>query len=686
MSRRALAWLAAAALTAGLPAVASAGPAVTGPPDVDAARAIATAFEKAAAEEAARDAGAGEIGEAVAPEPGQRTVVLAPDGSVVELGDEPRVPDPAFLEQVPGLPCTAESEYEADYAVAAERYGDACKRIQFAFGPIQVRPGQNTAVLQPVTIEQPRYDGMIVRFKPDLERTSDGSKPNTEDLHLHHATWLNLGDAYGDGPFFAAGEEKTIAGFPDGYGMAVQATDEWGLLYMVHNALATPDSVWLTYDIDFVGREDAERLGLAPVKPLWLDVQKRRIHEDAPSTSSNPVFNVQRGFGHVDAETGERVCRWPDENCARFDTYGNVTPQQGVTESDGGFSIAGQDYVVPAHMAGTIVGLGGHLHPGGIRTEVSVVRDGVEKLVNVSDALYWDYDDPTRIGSEPTSWNFSMTVTGAPLDWKVKIREGDVVRLNAVYDSEIASWYENMGIVVALVATDDPFEPAGVDVFTDDVVLDPGVASTGLTPPGAFHYRGFRPAGCTPDLTGVSGQKRLCLRGQVTHGAKPESGNAGGPCTEGTCPALPEEDGPEVTDIHSVGFTYGQADLGVIGTTGVPLVKKGSPVRLWSEDSAANVWHTYTRCKEPCSGPTRINYPLADGGKGADDLMDFDSAEIGYGLLFEPAKSQVGGSESYDQEWVEDGLFWDFTPSETGTYSFYCRIHPGMRGAFRVVE
>ena len=626
---------------------------------------------------------------AAAPAAPQRTVVLAPDGSVVELaagGEDPPTPDPAFLQQVPGAPCTADSEYEADYAVAAARYGDACKRITFAFGPIPVRPGQNTAVLQPVTIEQPRYDGMIVRFQPDLKRTADGSKPNTEDLHLHHATWLNLGNAYGDGPFFAAGEEKTIASFPDGYGMQVKARDTWGLLYMVHNALAKPDSVWLTYAIDFVDQASADELGLVPVKPLWLDVQKKRIHPDAPSTSANPVYNVQRGFGHVDEETGERVCRWPDENCARFDVYGNVTPQQGVPEEELGVDIQGQDYVVPEGMAGTIIGLGGHLHPGGIRTEVSVVRGGVQKMVNISDALYWDYENPSRIGSQPTSWNFSMTLTGAPLDWKVKVKPGDTIRLNAVYDSELASWYENMGIVVALVAPDDPYSPAGVDVFDEDVVLDPGVPADAVTPPGAFHYKGFRPGSCTPDLTGASGQKRLCLRGQVTHGAVPESSNAGGPCTESTCPPLPEKDGELVTDIHSVGFTYGNADLGVIDTLGVPLVKKGSTVRLWNEDTVANVWHTYTRCKEPCSGTTKINYPVANGGKGPDDLMDFDSAEIGFGLLYEPAKSQIGGGEPYDAEWAADGVYWNFKPTETGTFSFYCRIHPGMRGAFRVVE
>ena len=39
---------------------------------------------------------------------------------------------------------------------------------------------------------------------------------------------------------------------------------------------------------------------------------------------------------------------------------------------------------------------------------------------------------------------------------------GDKIRLNAVYDSQQASWYENMGIVMAFLA---PGDKSGVDVF-----------------------------------------------------------------------------------------------------------------------------------------------------------------------------------------------------------------------------
>lgn len=601
----------------------------------------------------------------------------------------PIAPDPAFLEQVDGEPCTPENEYEqyeadrGEYAPAL--YGDACKRIRFAFGPIHVKPGQNDALIEPVDIEKPAYDGYIVRFKPDLVRALDGGHPRTEDLHLHHATWLNLGESYGDGPFFAAGEEKTIANFPKGYGMEVGATDLWGLLYMVHNATASAESVWITYQIDYVAKADAEALGIRPVKPVWLDVQKHSIHPDAPGTSAYPVFNVQRGFGHQDPETGTQVCRWPDENCARFDSYGDVTPQQGTDVSD---EVDGTDWTVPPDLAGTLIGLGGHMHPGGIRDEVSLIRDGVEKPIFSSEALYWDYDDTSRVGAPPYSWNLSMTVTGLPLGWGVQIEPGDKLRINAVYDSEDSSWYENMGIVVALVAQDPHDGDEGLDVFDPGVTIDRGYSDLGLVPDGPWHYQGFTPDPCTPDMDMSDGSGTLCLRGTVTHGQIEESGNTFDGCTESTCPPLDAPEGPVVSDIVSAGFTYGNADLGVVGAAGIPRLVKGETARFWNYDSAARIWHTFTRCEEPCNGPTTVNYPIANGGNGSpDDEMDFDSAQIGYGFLFEPAKSQIGGGgETYGPSFVQDALYWEFTPTETGTFTFYCRIHPGMRGAFEVVE
>jgi plastocyanin len=599
-----------------------------------------------------------------------------------------QVPDPAFIEQVPGSKCEPESIYEkAGWKKSASyQAGKKCKRIHFTYGPITVKPGQNDVLIGPVTIEKPAYDGYITRFQPDLVDES-GEAPPIDVVHLHHGTWLNAYPSYGNGPFFAAGEEKTILPFPRGYGMHVGAMDQWLLLYMVHSEVAQPKEVWITYDIDFVAEEDADKLGIVPAKPVWLDVQARPIHPKAPDMGGNPVFNVQKGFGHHHPDYGQKVCVWPKENCARFDVYGGDTPQQGVP-----VRVPGADWKVTKDMAGTLITMGGHLHPGGLADEVSLVRDGKEKLIHISDAIYWDREkagfDPItgnyknrssgRAGGPPNSWDFSMTGTGAFLDWKVKIKAGDRIRLNAVYDSELASWYENMGIVMAWVAPKDPHGVEGIDVFEDDVTIDRGVPVTATNVPG------WRKATCKPDLIGP--KKTLCLRGQVTHGHLPEADHFGG-CRFGKCPPLPKVNGPMVTDITMQGFTYGVADMGVIGANGIPRVKVNEPVTFWNAESPINIWHTVTRCAEPCTGETGLDYPLADGGNGKpNDVMDFDSTEIGYGLFFSPASGQVGDEDKATDEAVRDGLFWEFTPKRTGVYTFFCRIHHGMRGAIKVVK
>jgi hypothetical protein len=608
---------------------------------------------------------------------------------------EPPLPAPGFMQQGPGEPCTVENPYEAklyDMKVGDVRYGDKCKRVRFAFGPLLVKPGENDALLQPITIEKPRYDGHITRFKPDLLLAATGESPMTDHMHMHHATWLNGGSSYGNGPFFASGEEKSILPLPHGYGMPVKGSDQWLLLYMIHNDQADSQVVWLTYDIDFIAQADAEELGLAPTKPIWLDVKAGDEEpEGAPESGGNPVFNVQRGFGSVDKETGRLVCTWPKQNCARHDQYGQVTPHQGATKDANGKKVRwpGADWEVPEDMAGSVVAIGGHLHLGGIRDEISLVRNGKEKPIYISDAFYWNHDDAKRdrdrIGAPPTSWDFSMGGSGSPW-WKVEIKPGDKVRINAVIDAEDASWYENMGIVMAWVAPEDPHAPKAIDVFDKGVTIDRGYSKGMLIPKGYYDAKHrWRPDSCVPDYKGRS--KRLCLRGGPTHGPMHESANHDGGCERGQCAPLPKLDGEVTSDILSAAFTYGNADMGVIRSQGIPLLRKGEPARFWNYDTVARVWHTFTRCKAPCTGPKDMDYPAADGGRGdPDDVMDFDSSEIGWGTFLEPASAQIPpNNKSWDQT-IRDAAYWEFTPTEEGTYTFFCRIHKGMRGAFKVIE
>lgn len=667
-----------------------------------------------------------------------------------ELDFAGAIDNPAF----PKGTCEPESQYD----VAAKAIWDdpawssRCRRLKFTMGPLLARSGMNDTLIHVTGFEKPGYDGYTVRWKPGLQ-AGDGTVPPVQNLHLHHGTWIGgvNGPTSAVGPFFATGEEQTILSFPKGYGWGWNGASAWSMIYMLHNALTTTQVVYITYDIDYIATADAQALGgIKDTKSLWLDVGGsggRPITtagtEGSMSyySSLNPIFNAQRGFGHDDTGafweltngsptleapkqvqsnvgTGQRVCYWPRENCSVFNSAQGVTSQQGLPKTDfignrtnipdASFGGAG---CAAGSRAGTLVNMGGHVHPGGLRDEVSLKRGNKIVPIHISDAVYWDHTDHARAGAPPTSWDLSMTGTlsytagsGRAKDaWKIAIQPGDQFILNGVYDTTVASTYDQMGIVMSWV--NPGCDPDAIDPFADDVILDAGWA-TGPNLPA-------RPAGlsaaidraCTPGTirpgdadAGPNGENVgktvLCLRGNVTHGSM-ESRQNHGDCGA-ACPALAPTtryqlpthrcsaatngaDGGDCVTITMQGFNYGPMNMG-LARIAMPQVKLGTTMTLTNPDTGAMVWHSVTRCKFPCTGPTSSNYPLPDGGTMTENLadlgrprsewtsMDFDSAVLcaGLGCATTPVTR------------------WSFKPSQTGIFTFWCRIHPEMRGAFEV--
>ena len=593
-------------------------------------------------------------------------LVLSGAGIGAARADTP-YPEPNFGGTVLPRPCVPEkgNGYEEDWARREgwpgtypdfEYYPGKCQRLRFTYGPILVKPGQNDVLVEPVKIEQPRYDGYLTRFDPDLVRV-DGTVPPIEELHLHHAVWTTS-NAYGYSghehkfpdlrPFAASGEEKSIIRLPPGYGMPVRATDDWQLLYMIHSAVPQPTEVYITYDIDYVAKADAAALGIKPAYPLWLDV--------LPKTY--PVFNAQKGFGT------NGTCTWPKEQCATLDPFGNQSPGQGQPPDRPGTDLqlptAGQSFGRYANFqGGTIIMMGGHLHPGGLSNDIDLVRGGVEKRIYTGDAIYWNRTDSTQPGGPPTSWDYSEAIVGLP-NWGVRVEPGDVLRSNATYDTSIASVYEAMGIAVGFVAPDKPDgtpTAPGVDPFDPNVPVDPGpeCPSGGLVAP----------------------TDTLCTRGWPTHGHLPENDNFGGPS------AATALDGPagQTTDrVDIAEFAYVPGDLSMISMTGIPRVRAGQRVHFTNEDALVDVYHTVTTCAYPCLGRTGTSFPLANGRTSIGRLFDRDSTELGFDAL---------GLGAVDPIYAASGssVMWDFdttglSPGEIVTY--FCRIHPGMRGAFEI--
>jgi plastocyanin len=98
----------------------------------------------------------------------------------------------------------------------------------------------------------------------------------------------------------------------------------------------------------------------------------------------------------------------------------------------------------------------------------------------------------------------------------------------------------------------------------------------------------------------------------------------------------------------------------------VPTVHQGGHITFTNLDaptSGFGTFHTITACKLPCNKATGLSFPLPD------NPVVFDSGQLGnYGP---PTK----GTRTWS------------TPADLppGDYTFYCRVHPLMRGVFRVI-
>jgi hypothetical protein len=603
------------------------------------------------------------------PEPNNAGPILPPRPCALDTKDPY---EPAFYQR--------EGWSAPDYV----RYPGACERLRFAYGPLVIKPGQNDVLVTPVTIDKPNQDGYIVRFKPNLV-DQNGNTPPVEQIHLHHGTWLSV-PTYGSGPFFAAGEEKTIAQFPRGYGLPIKATDQWELLYMVHSAVPQTRIVYITYDVDFIPQAKAQHLGLKAAYPIWLDVRP----------SGYPVFNVQRGYGQGG------TCTWPRQECAGVDPYGNLFTGQGQPGNGRGEDLhlpkLGESLgVIPHFTGGTLIGIGGHLHPGGLTNNIDLVRPGGENVtrqqayqvpttqvtcrkrrhhrcvkkksragmvtryrtvtehvdttrIYTGRAHYWNHNDPTKDGGPPTSWDFSMEVQGLPR-WGVHVKPGDILRSNATYDTRTLASYEDMGISVTLLAPDTPNgKPTAPGVDPLQAPRDP-----------------------SPNCqSGPAINGKLCEIGVLTHGHYAENGNYSGP--SGTWSA---KYGAPTSQVAIADFLYAPGDLTTQSTVGLPLVKIGTNLSFLNTEGAS-IYHTVTSCKFPCLGPTGSAYPLPDGATSGGRVLDFDSSELGVGAPYVGATSQkLNWSLPVD---AQNG----FKPGEVVTY--YCRIHPFMRGAFQVVQ
>ena len=192
--------------------------------------------------------------------------------------------------------------------------------------------------------------------------------------------------------------------------------------------------------------------------------------------------------------------------------------------------------------------------------------------------------------------------------------------MSGTYDTRKASWYESMAIMPTL------FDPggSGSDPFVTDMDVD----------------------------------------GRVTHGHLPENDGHGGGRFSGLSDPRDLLSRPvgQSGRVAIQGFVYGQGDLSATGPRARP-ARRG--LNFVNRDAKRTIFHTITACRAPCNRTTGIAYPLADG------KVDFDSGELGFG----PKGFTAAANR---KTWT--------TPKglKRGTYTYFCRVHPFMHGAFEV--
>ncbi len=101
--------------------------------------------------------------------------------------------------------------------------------------------------------------------------------------------------------------------------------------------------------------------------------------------------------------------------------------------------------------------------------------------------------------------------------------------------------------------------------------------------------------------------------------------------------------------------------------TSIPTVHQGQSIRFRNTDapgSGYGTWHTITDCALPCNRSTGIAYPTRRRARS----------------------SSIRDNSATTVRQPRAALTWD-TPTDLppGTYAYWCRVHPFMRGAFRVV-
>jgi plastocyanin len=496
------------------------------------------------------------------------------------------------------------------------------EHLSLYYGPYTIPPGWDA---NRVDLELPTENGYLMSIEPAMRRVTDLSEPGHQEAHIHHAHWFgfdpgnqednyfnpaNYISAFGPGTpgthewVFGNGDEETRADFrrrsdadPKGpvYGNFLPAGRNQTIIYMLHNKTNQPMEVYIVLDVVFQHgtRQQLEEL-------------TGRQYHDVSGMLMGRTFNVPRdaaGDGkweyakdQKNADGSQRIIEWT------------------------------------APRDGTMIGTGGHLHPGG--TDVYMENFGPKESPCPNDRRA--YGGTLLLHSEvmnhnaPLSEDYQTTVTHPA--WRAPLHKGDRIRISGTYANKDHAYYYAMTHAGFYFDYEQP--PKGrckpyVIGKAKKTVKDP----TAGVPNRAWGKH-------TDEFCGEQYGAEPC--------EKPE-------------PLPAEGDFVSQNTVHVANFQYLPGDRASGASGGIPSVPQGESIRFVNDDQVANIRHTITTCPWPCNGRYVGNYPHADGR--------WDSDTLGYDVI-------DGGTPNPEASTPPD-----LAP---GIYTYFCRIHPWMRGAFRI--